>query len=103
MRPIRLSTTDTPPPDAVALISSGLDHFNIDLVYLPANLRGVGLGADLLQMAEDEARQRGCKAGVLYTISFQAPGFYEKFGWQRFGEIPCNPPGASRVFMTKTL
>lgn len=54
-------------------------------------------------MAEDEARQRGCKAGVLYTISFQAPGFYEKFGWQRFGEIPCNPPGASRVFMTKTL
>jgi GNAT superfamily N-acetyltransferase len=124
-----------------ALISSGLDHFNIDttgindrralavlvhdkasgkvlggltgrtslgllfidLVYLPANLRGVGLGADLLQMAEDEARQRGCKAGVLYTISFQAPGFYEKFGWQRFGEIPCNPPGASRVFMTKTL
>ncbi len=36
-------------------------------------------------------------------ISVQAPAFHEKFGWRRFGEVPCDPPGTSRVFMTKTL
>ena len=52
---------------------------------------------------EAEAKRRGCKAGVLYTLSFQAPGFYEKRGWREFGRVPCEPPGTSRVFMTKTL
>jgi hypothetical protein len=38
---------------------------------------------------------------MLYTISFQAPGFYLKHGWRVVGEVPCDPPGTSRVFMTK--
>ncbi|WP_323121395.1 GNAT family N-acetyltransferase [Burkholderia alba] len=75
----------------------------IDLLYLPDALRGTGTGAELLRLAEAEGRARGCKSGVLYTISFQAPGFYEKFGWHRFGEVPCDPPGTSRVFMSKSL
>ncbi|MFI4997974.1 MAG: GNAT family N-acetyltransferase [Hyphomicrobiales bacterium] len=73
----------------------------IDLVYLPATLRGLDIGTRMISMAEEEARRRGCRAGVLYTISFQAPGFYERLGWRVFGEIPCEPPGTSRVFMTK--
>jgi hypothetical protein len=56
-----------------------------------------------LGQAEDEGRRRGCRVGVLYTISFQAPGFYARHGWRVFGEIPCDPPGTSRVFMTKDL
>jgi GNAT superfamily N-acetyltransferase len=47
----------------------------IDLVYLPENLRGRDIGARMMALAEEEARRRGCRAGVLYTISFQAPGF----------------------------
>src|SRR5689334_11688508 len=43
------------------------------------------------------------RSAVLYTISFQAPGFYERNGWRRFGEIPSDPPGTSRIFMTKEL
>jgi GNAT superfamily N-acetyltransferase len=65
----------------------------IDPVYLPEALRGGGLGARILRLAEDEGRRRGCRAAVLYTISFQAPAFYERLGWQRFGEIACEPPG----------
>jgi GNAT superfamily N-acetyltransferase len=75
----------------------------IDLFFLPDELRGSGLGSRLLAAAEDEARRRGCKAGVLYTISFQAPGFYTRNGWKVFGEIPCDPPGTSRVFLSKDL
>lgn len=75
----------------------------VDLFYLPRELRGSGLGSQILRRAEEEGRSRGCRAAVLYTISFQAPGFYKKHGWQVFGEIPCDPPGTSRVFMTKDL
>ncbi|AKA25211.1 GNAT family N-acetyltransferase [Pseudomonas chlororaphis] len=75
----------------------------IDLFYLPDSLRGSGLGARLLQACEDEGRRRGCRSAVLYTLNFQAPGFYEKHGWQRFGEIPCDPEGSSRIFMSKAL
>lgn len=73
----------------------------IDVVYLPAALRGRNIGTRMLEMAEMEARRRGCRAGVLFTISFQAPGFYARLGWRVFGDIPCDPPGTSRVFMTK--
>jgi hypothetical protein len=55
----------------------------------------------MLHMAEDEAVRRGCRAGVLYTISFQAPAFYQRHGWREFGRVACHPPGASRIFMTK--
>ena len=75
----------------------------LDLFHVPATLRGTGLGSRLLQAFENEARRRGCLNAVLYTISFQAPGFYEKNGWVRFGEIPCAPEGSSRVFMSKQL
>ncbi|OLF54785.1 GNAT family N-acetyltransferase [Pseudomonas chlororaphis] len=75
----------------------------IELFYLPEELRGSGLGARLLAACEDEGRRRGCRSAVLYTLSFQAPQFYEKHGWQRFGEIPCDPVGSSRIFMSKTL
>jgi GNAT superfamily N-acetyltransferase len=75
----------------------------IDLVYLPDSVRGNGLGSRMLEMAETEARERGCRRAVLYTISFQAPGFYERHGWREFGRVPCDPPGTDRVFMTKEL
>jgi len=75
----------------------------IDTVYLPESLRGQDVGTRMLAMAEEEGRRRGCKNGVLYTISFQAPRFYERLGWRVFGEVPCDPPGTSRVFLTKAL
>ncbi|MFG2910413.1 GNAT family N-acetyltransferase [Kitasatospora sp. NPDC048286] len=82
---------------------TSLGLFFLDLFYLPPRLRGGGLGTEVLERAESEARARGCRTAVLYTITFQAPGFYEKQGWRRLGEVPCDPPGAGRVFMTKEL
>jgi GNAT superfamily N-acetyltransferase len=71
------------------------------MFHLPKSMRGSGLGGRILRQAEEEARRRGCGRGVLYTLSFQAPGFYAKHGWRVFGEVPSSPPGAARVFMTK--
>ena len=75
----------------------------LDLFYLPAALRGLGLGSQILAQFEEEGRRRGCASAVLYTISFQAPEFYERHGWRRFGEIACSPEGTSRIFMSKNL
>jgi GNAT superfamily N-acetyltransferase len=75
----------------------------IDIFFLPAELRGDGLGTRLLAAAEDEGRRRGCKSAVLYTLSFQAPGFYTRHGWTIFGEVPCDPPGTRRIFLSKDL
>ncbi len=75
----------------------------IDLVYLPAALRGRGYGTRILQEAEAEARRRGCRGGVLYTITFQAPEFYARHGWEEFGRVECDPPGTARVFFRKAF
>jgi GNAT superfamily N-acetyltransferase len=75
----------------------------IETFYLPKTERGAGIGSKILAMAEEEGRRRGCKSAVLYTISFQAPEFYKRHGWQVFGQIPCDPPGTSRIFLTKVL
>ncbi|MDR3538539.1 MAG: GNAT family N-acetyltransferase [Acetobacteraceae bacterium] len=75
----------------------------VDLVFLPDTLRGQGVGSQALAMMEAEAIRRGCKAGFLLTITFQAPEFYARHGWEEFGRIACDPPGTARVFMRKTL
>ncbi|PJI67118.1 GNAT family N-acetyltransferase [Serratia sp. TKO39] len=82
---------------------SSLGLLFLDLFYLPEALRGAGLGSELLRRFEQEGRRRGCLSAVLYTISFQAPDFYQRHGWQRMGEVPCLPPGTSRIFKSKTL
>ncbi|MFD5241790.1 GNAT family N-acetyltransferase [Streptomyces tendae] len=51
---------------------TSLGLFFLDLFYLPPWLRGSGLGTEILRQAEDEARARGCRTAVLYTITFQA-------------------------------
>lgn len=61
------------------------------------------MGTEVLRLFEEEGRRRGCRSAVLYTISFQAPGFHERCGWSKFGEIACYPVGVSQIFMTKAL
>ncbi|WP_322014695.1 GNAT family N-acetyltransferase [Paraburkholderia sp. J12] len=75
----------------------------LDLFFVPESLRGQGTGTRILQLFEAEGRRRGCRSAVVYTISFQAPDFYMRHGWMRFGEVPCDPPGTSRIFLSKTL
>ena len=75
----------------------------LDLFFVPQKLRGSGLGTEILRKFEDEGRRRGCRNAMLYTISFQAPEFYARNGWTKFGEVARDPPGTSRIFMTKSL
>jgi len=80
---------------------SGMGWLYIDYLWLQSDLRGSGLGAELIARAEDEARRRGCLGVFLYTYSFQAPGFYEKQGFERMGVLEDCPPGHQRIYLKK--
>jgi GNAT superfamily N-acetyltransferase len=86
-----------------AMGRSSLGLLFLDLFFLPTELRQKGLGTKILKEFENEGRRRGCRSAFLYTISFQAPDFYARNGWKRFGQIPCDPPGTFRIFMMKSL
>lgn len=72
-------------------------------LWLDERLRGRGLGTTLLQMAEDEARRRGCIGASLDTFEHQARPFYEKLGWELFGTLEGYPAGTRQYFLRKTL
>jgi len=82
---------------------TSLGMLSIQVFFLREQLRRGGLGSRILQLAEEEGRRRGCCAAVLTTISFQAPDFYKRHGYQVLGAVDCHPPGTSRIFMTKRL
>lgn len=73
----------------------------IETLFVPELYRASGVGSMVMQMAEQEAIKRGCIGALVDTHSFQAPGFYEKLGYRRFGEIANCPPGHSRIFFEK--
>lgn len=75
----------------------------VDLLVVPEDFRGQGLGAEMLRQAEDIARKRGCTGLWLHTGTFQAPGFYEKCGFTAFGSISDYPPGHETIYYMKRL
>jgi ribosomal protein S18 acetylase RimI-like enzyme len=66
-------------------------------------LRPQGLGTQLLESAEAEAKRRGCRGAWLDTFNAAAARFYEKQGYHPFGLINDYPPGAARDFLLKLL
>ncbi len=83
--------------------STSMGLLRIDRFFLPEKLRKQGLGSRILKAAEEEGARRGCTRAVLSTLSFQAPGFYRRQGWDELGRIECDPPGHTRFMMTKRL
>jgi len=79
------------------------DWLYIDLMWVREDLRGLGYGHHLLTLAEEEGRRRGAKHAYLDTFSFQAPGFYQKHGYEIFGELEDFPPGHRRYYLKKAL
>ncbi|WP_145206836.1 GNAT family N-acetyltransferase [Sphingobium sp. B2] len=80
---------------------TGAGWLFIEFFWLPEELRGRGFGSELIRRAEDIAKERGCVGAWLDTFSFQAPGFYERHGYESFGVIEDYPPGSRRYFLQK--
>lgn len=76
-------------------------HFLIEAVWVDEARRGHRLGETLMEIAEQQARRRGCVAAQVDTMSFQAPGFYRKLGFRVVGVVDDFPEGHFRYFMLK--
>jgi GNAT superfamily N-acetyltransferase len=73
----------------------------IELVFVPAELRGASFGTAILRRAEELAIGRGCIGACLDTYSFQAPGFYQKLGYRLMGTIQDCPPAGAHHYLYK--
>ncbi len=83
--------------------NSGYDWLFVHLLVVPESLRGQGVGRQLMSLAESEAVSRGCHGVWLDTFEFQARSFYERLGYECFGQLGNYPKGFSRFFMKKVL
>jgi GNAT superfamily N-acetyltransferase len=75
----------------------------IELLWLDESLRGTGFGTDLMARAEAVAAKRGARHVYLDTFSFQGDGFYQKLGYEVYGELGDFPPGHRRIWLKKDL
>ena len=74
----------------------------IEHVYIDESCRGRDLGRKLFSKIEEVARERSCFGLRLNTLSFQARPFYEKIGFEVYGELEDRPLG-SKTYMLKKL
>jgi RimJ/RimL family protein N-acetyltransferase/N-acetylglutamate synthase-like GNAT family acetyltransferase len=80
---------------------AGTGH--IDLLWARDDLRGKGIGRQLVAEAEAEMARRGCSAVHVESYTFQAPGFYERLGYEAVFTNPDTPPGHADVILRKRL
>ncbi len=77
---------------------------HVNLLWVDAGQRGTGIGSRLLAEAERIAReQRGCRHSRVWTWDFQAPKFYQKYGYEIVCTIPDYPPGITEYTLTKRI
>lgn len=77
--------------------------FEIDFLHVDEKFRKEGYGSKLLQRAEEEAKARECKKVLLTTFDFQAPKFYEKYGYDQVYVMEDFPHTGKKHFFVKTL
>jgi GNAT superfamily N-acetyltransferase len=79
--------------DADGNISGGLTGYTargwlyIEMLFVPDEMRGQGMAGKLLQLAEDEARARGCIGAYIDTMNPQALRAYIRQGFSPVGSL----------------
>ncbi|MGH8160698.1 MAG: GNAT family N-acetyltransferase [Gammaproteobacteria bacterium] len=75
----------------------------IELLWLDETARGRGVGTRLVLDAEAFALQHGFSRSRVVTTSFQAKPFYEKLGYEVYGELEDCPEGHRSYYLKKQL
>ena len=75
----------------------------IEYLFVKEDLRGQGIGSQLLQQAESEAKKRNCRFAFVNTYQFQAPAFYQKYGYKEVFTLKDYPYTEQRYYYQKDL
>lgn len=95
--------------DEAGIIRAGLCGYTwggccyVSYLWIEQAERGRGLGAALLLAAEEHAKAKGCVVMFVTSHSFQAPGFYERMGYERLAVVHDHPVGHASVFLARRL
>lgn len=73
----------------------------VSKLWLPASLRGKGVGSRVMATAEEHAWSEGCLGAYLDTFEYQALPFYQKLGYEVFGTLEGFPPGYRQFYLKK--
>lgn len=76
---------------------------HIASLWVDDDHRGKGLGTQLVKQMEQVAKSRGCTRAKVNTWSFQAPGFYQRLGYEVCGTIPDFPEGIDDITLWRRL
>jgi ribosomal protein S18 acetylase RimI-like enzyme len=79
------------------------EWLEITVLWVEAHLRGRSVGRELMRLAEEEAKRRGCRYARVNTAQFQAPGFYPKLGYTLYGQLDNCPQGETVYYFYKDL
>ena len=77
--------------------------FHVRHLWVAELQRGKGIGLQLMKQIEAVAKNHGCKHVFVDTMSFQAPGFYEKCGYAEVARIKDFYDEHDRIFFRKGL
>lgn len=72
-------------------------------LWVHPDWRGEGVASGLMDLAEDEARARGCHGAHTDTFTFQALSFYQKRGYAEFGRLEGFDGGQVRHYLRRSL
>ena len=75
----------------------------IEYLFVTENFREQGIGSQLLQQAESEAKKRNCCFAFVNTFQFQAPAFYQKHGYKEVFTLKDYPYTGQRHYYQKEL
>lgn len=75
----------------------------IDTLWIADELRHAGRGSSMIAEFEAEAIRRRCARILVGTHSFQAPGFYQRLGYEVVAEVPDKPIGYQHYDLVKTF
>ena len=85
------------------LIAETFGNWLESSIYCKEELRGQGLGSNLLQQAETEAKNRNCRFAFVNTYQFQAPDFYKRHGYKEVFTLQDYPYIGQRHYYQKDL
>ena len=75
----------------------------IEYLFVKEKFRGQGIGSQLLQQAESEAKKKNCRYAFVNTYQFQAPTFYRKQGYEEVFTLKDYPYTGQRHYYQKDL
>ncbi len=90
---------------AIGGLSAGTTLKTLYLAYLwvDEKYRGQGYGRDLLTTAERIAAENSCISWQGNVLSFQSPGFFQKYGFEIFGVSDGYPDSIKEYFLIKRI